>query len=332
MVGSLNCKKIIPFRILELLKTRTDKDHRLTQQDIIRLLSKFWGLDCDRRTVASSIALLSDGGDVGLNYPIVSDKGYYLASGEFNDAELKMLIDSVLFSKVLTKPQSKELIRKIKNLGNDYFRQSVPEVEVLSGMGWSENARFWDLIAKLNQAIQTKKKVEFSYRKYDENLKLQVNDYVYKVNPYYLLANNGYYYLVGNLDKYDNVGYYRIDRICQLDILDEKVKPKKLIRGLSEIWDLPKHLAEHTYMFSGDVVDVQIKTTKGLVSDFVDWFGKDIRIKTLDKDNILITVRSNENAIFYWLLQYGLYVEVMQPQSLRDRMKEAAKELIKKYC
>lgn len=329
MDESLNNKKIIPFKVLEILKEETDEEHRLTQLAIVNILRNQYDLICDRRTVANSLDMLAG----QLHYDIDKDRdGYCLLDRDFEDAELRMLIDSVLFSKILTKNQAKRLLKKIKNLGNKYFSKSVPEVEMLDGIGWSQNPNFLQSVAKLNEAIHKKKQVEFPYFKYNEKLQLCETGHKYLVNPYYLFAANGFYFLLGNYDKYDNVSYYRIDRIGEVNILDTKVKPKKQVKGLAEIWDLPKHMAEHIYMFSGETVKVEIKTTKDMVSDFVDWFGNKIEISPLQDNEIVVTVHSNEQAIFYWLLQYGMYVEVLKPQSLRDKMKEAVLNLQKKYC
>lgn len=329
MDESLNNKKIIPFKVLEILKKETDEEHRLTQLAIVNILQDQYDLSCDRRTVANSLDMLAE----QLHYDIDKNRdGYCLLDRDFEDAELRMLIDSVLFSKILTKNQAKRLLKKIKNLGNKYFSKSVPEVEMVGGIGWSQNPNFLQSVAKLNEAIHEKKQVEFPYLKYNEKLQLCETGHKYLVNPYYLLAANGFYFLLGNYDKYDNVSYYRIDRIGEVDILNTKVKPKKQVKGLTEIWDLPKHMAEHIYMFSGETVKVEIKTTKDMVSDFVDWFGKDILIKPLKDNEIIVTVHSNEQAIFYWLLQYGMYVEVLKPQRLRNKMKEAVLNLQKKYC
>ena len=325
-------KKIIPFRILDILRTYTDEEHKLNQQGIIEKLREIYHIECDRRTVARTINLLSD--EDGLGYYILHDKeGYYFADREFDNNELRMLVDMVLYSKVLTKGQSKDLLDKLVAFGTEQFRKSVPQTKMLGGMDWSQNKHFRQSLDKINRAIQKHCKIEFSYCQYDVNLKLQDKGYRYKVNPYQLIMANGFYFLMGNLDKYDNISYYRVDRIDKVNLLEaEKVKDKKMVKGYAEIWELPQHQAEHIYMFSGKSIDVQIKTTTGMITDLVDWFGKNIRIKQLNDKEILATFKVNENAIFYWLLQYGMYVEVMKPQSLRDRMKEAAKELTRKYC
>jgi predicted DNA-binding transcriptional regulator YafY len=42
-------------------------------------------------------------------------------------------------------------------------------------------------------------------------------------------------------------------------------------------------------------------------------------------------VRSNENAIFCWALQYGPYVEVLSPPSLREELAKEIKKMSQKY-
>ena len=42
-------KKMLNMLILEVLKKYSDEDHSLTQQDIIKLLDKNYGMECDRR-------------------------------------------------------------------------------------------------------------------------------------------------------------------------------------------------------------------------------------------------------------------------------------------
>ena len=47
-----------------------------------------------------------------------------------------------------------------------------------------------------------------------------------------MVANEGKYYLICNYDKYDNLSNYRIDRMTEIEILDEKVKDKSLVKGM----------------------------------------------------------------------------------------------------
>ena len=106
-------KKMLNMLILDVLKEYSDEEHKLTQQEIIRLLKLNYGMECDRRSVKNNVLCLKE-----LGYDISMEDGYYLQTRDFEDAELRMLIDSVLFSKNLTHMQAKTLVEKIRKLGN----------------------------------------------------------------------------------------------------------------------------------------------------------------------------------------------------------------------
>ena len=105
----------------------------------------------------------------------------------------------------------------------------------------------------------------------------------------------------------------------------------KKVRGLEHGVDLPKHMAEHIYMFSGPSITVHIKTTADMMSELTDWFGTDFRILSQNGDEITARITCNENAISYWALQYGPYVEILKPESLRKQLRDVIEEMYKKY-
>ena len=81
-------KKMLNMLILEILKEYSDQEHRLTQQEIIRLLKSNYDMVCDRRSVKNNVVCLRE-----LGYEISMEDGYYLLEREFDDVELRMLID-----------------------------------------------------------------------------------------------------------------------------------------------------------------------------------------------------------------------------------------------
>lgn len=151
------------------------------------------------------------------------------------------------------------------------------------------------------------------------------------LNPYQIVANNGRFYLIGNYDKYDNVAHFRIDRMTDVKVLDEKVKPMSKVPELENGLNLPKHMAEHIYMFSGESVSVEIQTTQDMMSELVDWFGTDFSVVKKGEDSIVVRVKCNYSAMRFWALQYGLYVEVLKPENLRKQLQEDIRRMKEKY-
>lgn len=153
----------------------------------------------------------------------------------------------------------------------------------------------------------------------------------YIVNPYQMVASNGRYYLIANYDRYDDISHYRIDKITDVQILEEKVKSELLIPELKNGFNLPKHMAEHIYMFSGASERIKLRVDKILMTELVDWFGKDFRIIEETQDKMLIHAKCNTSAMKYWALQYGPNVEVLEPLALRDELRKEIQLMYKKY-
>lgn len=320
-------KKMLILLILKILEEYSDEDHHLTQQEIIKLLKLNYDMDCDRRSVKSNILSLKE-----MGYDIDMTSGYFLAERKFENVELRMLIDSVLFSKTIGTRQAKVLIEKLKSMGNRYFQAKVSHVSNLPELQHTDNKQVLYALDCLNDAIDRGRKVSFIYNSYGTDFKLHPRkDEPYVVNPYQMVANNGRYYLIGNYDKYDNISHYRLDRMTKVRIMEEKRKPVSEIGELDGRLNLPKHMAEHMYMFSGRSVDVIIVAEKHLMSELVDWFGKRFHILEENDDIIKIRVRCNESAMQYIALQYGSYMEVLSPESLRTQISEDVWKMAKKY-
>lgn len=244
-----------------------------------------------------------------------------------------MLMDSVIFSKNLSHAQKKRLTDKLEKLGNKHFHSKVSHVANLPDLFNSENKQAMLALDTISEAISKKKKIQFVYNKYGTDFKLHPRkDTEYIVNPYQLAMKNGKYYLIGNYDKYDDISHYRVDRMTCVKILDEPVKPKNQIKEFSQVgFNLPKHMAEHIYMYSGESVWIKFIADVEMMDELVDWFGKDFRVTKFDDKKIRVTLKCNEHAMIYWALQYGKDIVIESPQSLIDSVKKIAEKIVADY-
>src|SRR5690606_4591015 len=101
----------------------------------------------------------------------------------------------------------------------------------------------FDNIKKIDKAICESKKITFKYKGYvindntvkRENKKSSDNiERKYNINPYHMAASTGRYYLICNNQKYDTISTYRIDRITDIEVLEQKRKPLKDLNGCDE--------------------------------------------------------------------------------------------------
>lgn len=344
MMYQANTKKTAILCIIDILKKYTDSEHTLTQKGIQDKLESEYGIKLDRKAVKRNLTDLIDMGfDVGYSERIRKNKSgedevvysdWYITRA-FDDSELRLLIDSILFSKYIPYSQCKDLIQKLEKQSNIYFSSKMRHVRNLP-VSMPVNKELFYTIGVLDEAIEQGKKVKFHYS--DFNLKLERETRIhygkpaeYIINPYQMVASNGRYYLIGNYDKFDTVSHYRVDRIVDIEILDEPLKPVKKLEGHKSGLDLPKHMAEHIYMFCGESIKVKFRADKDIINDIVDWFGTAVKFSDETKETVDVTVTVNENAMFHWAMQYGTFVEVLTPETLRSRIGEAIKNMNVKY-
>ena len=90
-------------------------------------------------------------------------------------------------------------------------------------------------------------------------------------------------------------------------------------------------MAEHLYMFAGESIRVKFRAKTYLVDQIIDWYGKDINILQTGEDECITEVMVNKEAFFYWALQYGPHIELLEPLDMRERIAEAVKKMCEKY-
>lgn len=319
-------KKMLIIMILKILEKYSDEKRPLTQKKILELLNLEYGMKCDRRSIKANLMSLKE-----MGYDINLKRGIYIRR-DFEESELRMLIDSVLFSKNISRSQAKRLIEKLKMLGSNQFSAKVSHIANLPELQHSDNTRVMCNLDVINDAISRNKKISFIYNSYDENLKLKPRrEENYIVSPYQMAAANGFYYLICNTDNHDNISHYRIDKMTEMKMLKIPAKQKKEIAEFVGGFNLPKHMAEHIYMFSGASIFVKFWAENFMVDALVDWFGKDFKILQKTDEKILILVKVNETAMKFWAMQYGEYIEIVSPESLRTEIRLTAKEIFEKH-
>ncbi len=114
-------------------------------------------------------------------------------------------------------------------------------------------------------------------------------------------------------------------------LLDTAARPASSVEGLEHGLNLPKHMAEHLYMFSGKSAPVTFRMKKHILNDVIDWFGTDVTFSDESDDEVTARVEVNLKAMKLWVIQYGPYVTVLTPQSLAEEVKKGLEAALKQY-
>lgn len=344
-------KKLLIMNILDILRKYTDADHRISQKDIIDVLKNKYNMVADRKAIRRNIMNLMDlgynieyketvrmipnkvTGELEESY-IWSD--YYYVS-DFSDSELRLLIDSLIFSKHIPYSQRKELIEKLEGLSNIYFKSRIKHISVSTDYK-IDNKELFYIIDVLDEAISKHKKVSFYYYEYGTDKKLHyrkrpdssVREYI--INPYQMAAKEGKYYLICNYDKYNDISNYRIDRIAKIKILDEPVKPFEQLTGAdNRKLNLEKYMDEHIYMYSSSTIKAKFRITRAMISDVIDMFEKDLRFSDETDSHVTVTANVNEIAMLQFAKNYSTDVVVLEPQTLVEKLRQEAERALKIY-
>lgn len=176
-------KKLLIINILDILKRYSDEGHRLSQTDIVKILEKEYSMAADRKSVKRNLMNLIDFGyNIEYSESVRKNKNgeeetictdWYMVR-DFSDAELRLLIDSLLFSKHIPYHQCKQLIEKLEGLSNEYFKAKVKHIRTLPER-MPSNKQLFLTIDVLDEAISKGRQVCFAYNKYDVDKQLHPN-------------------------------------------------------------------------------------------------------------------------------------------------------------
>ena len=346
-----NSKKVLLLNILDILRRYTDEDHRLSQKEIVDILRTEYNMMVDRKAVKRNLMNLIDfgyeveysesvrmtpdprTGQMEENH-ILSD--FYL-SREFTDGELRLLIDSLLFSKHVPYSQCKELVEKLEGLSNVYFRSRVKHIFRMPE-DRADNKQIFLNIELLDEAISKGRKVSFRYTEYGTDKKQHfrirtdgtVREYI--VSPYQMAAKEGKYYLICNYDKYDDISNYRLDRIRELKVLDEPIKPYESLRWAGgRPLDLAEYMKKHVYMYSSDDRRAKLRIVRPMVSDVIDMFGTDVTFSDEDEGHVTVAVHANEMSVEQFARSFAPDVIVLEPKELADKLAAGLEQTLAIY-
>ena len=329
-------KRFTRFRVFEILNDFTNGDRHLKHTEIQEKLSSIYDIHIERKNVRECIDDINYLGEpYGIYVNSEKGDGAFLLSRVFEKSEIGFLIDAVFSSKSINQKQAQELTNKLQRFLSKEDRKSFYYVSKSGEITRTDNKLVFYNLDIILDAIAKGKKIKFKYNRYYldslKNEKMKNRKLV--ASPYYLVNNQGKYYLVCNNNYFNDIANYRIERMSDIEILDEEVKPIKSLEGCENGLDIAKYTNENIYMFSNKAINAKIKIDNEYSISYVqDWFGENANIYKDKHDNkIYANIHGNEQALIYWCLQYGESIELIEPVSTREKIKVIIDNMKKKY-
>ncbi len=304
----------------------SDEEHPLSMNDIISMLD-LYGIKAERKSIYSDIECL-----INFGYDIIVLKGknggYYLAEREFELAELKLLVDSVQSSKFITKKKSDILIKKLEALTSRHLGKELQRQVYVADRLKVTNETVYYNVSNLHTAIAENKKIRFKYFSYNVGkqkvLRNNGNDYV--VSPYNLVFSEDNYYLICHYPKNERLTHFRVDKMSDIRMDDEKRKDISEVMG--ENFNLGEYMKNTFDMFGGDTKKVSLVCENSLINAVIDRFGEDIHIRKNDENTFIVSVSVNVSPTFFaWVFTFGGKMKILSPDSVAEEFKNIAERM-----
>ena len=380
------------YKILEYLRKHTDENHKMSQAQLRRqdelkeCLGTSETFNEYINTIASTVNSDASGKILDeVEWKVVFD-AYKMKNGkgseyvddaeiprdnndqlkvknlyyqhEFSYDDLERMIESLYFSKTVTKKEADEISEKIiKHLASDFYKKKQKNIlKVSDDITEAERTVIADNLDIIQEAIENGVQISFYFNGYNRRNELvKTRNEKHTVSPYYIVADDGKYYLLACNEAYEEkkTWIYRIDLMSEIEIPNkidrlrihgDRVTNKRNVKNLPLKWD-EKFQFEHLNMSYDEPVMVKVKiyspkgedkkTSKKPDYAFLhDSFGSTFRYSETDKadpDYDIFWVKCSPYGITNWALQFSDRVEILEPQDVRDRVVEKIKNLNKKY-
>ncbi|MCI7096641.1 MAG: WYL domain-containing protein [Clostridiales bacterium] len=241
--GKREGQKYKSLLVWDILLKKTDENHALRLKDIEEHLSHY-GITAERHSIKRDIddilTLLNKEIDFDLDeleieerdllgYEVEYDAvqhGYKVSRRPYDFEELRLLAECVRASKFISKSQEEHLLAAIENLCSDYQIEELQNDVYLVGRNKTTNTKIMGAMLTVNQAIRQNRKIKFRYQKFTIKDRTQQVDRrggaTYKISPFKLIINDGYYYVLAWDSRRNTTMTYRLDRMKGVEIVTDE--------------------------------------------------------------------------------------------------------------
>ena len=309
-----------------IMLSKTDDEHHLTMPEIQELLAEY-DVTADRKALYKDMDALST---LGIDVIGQKTKGggydYYVGSKTFDVAELKLLVDSIQSSKFITEKKSKELIEKLGTLASEYEAEQLKRQVTVHGRVKNMNESIYYIVDEIHRAIADNKKITFEYMKWNINKKMEKRkEELYEVSPWALSWDDENYYLIAFDEEAGKIKHYRVDKMKNITITDEK----RVGRNDFREFNLAEYAKMSFGMYGGERTRVKLTFKEDMVGVLLDRFGTSIPIRANKNEGWFDTEVdvALSDQFLGWIFALGDGVRITGPKKVVTRMKDKLNDL-----
>lgn len=320
-------QKLKLLYLMKILMEKTDVQNPLTISEIVTALAGY-DIKAERKSIYSDMELLRSFG-IDIETRRNKTTRYYIDARQFELPELKLLVDAVQSSRFITQKKSEGLIKKLASLTSGEQAKQLRRQVFVTDRAKTINETVYYSIDQIYYAINENRRISFKYFDYDVNKNriYRKQGDLYQNTPVMLCWNDDKYYLIAYSVKHDGLTHYRVDRMSDVNVLDEAGDMFDRSR-----FNIAEHIKQVFGMYSGELIRARLAFDNSLVNVVIDHFGKDVSIVSSDGGWFEINVDVSISPVFLaWMFQFGDRAEIKAPDSLIAAMCELVEKSRQKY-
>jgi predicted DNA-binding transcriptional regulator YafY len=150
----------------------------------------------------------------------------------------------------------------------------------------------------------------------------------YLVSPYLLVWNDANYYLVAYEAESGMIKHYRVDKMSDLQVEEQKRQGKEEYQAFSP----GVYTRKNFQMFGGKEVTVTMQCEADMAGVMIDRFGKEVSMRQLSSGKIQVRTEVIVSPPFFgWIAGLNGKVQITAPEEIAAEVKTYLLGLIQKW-
>ena len=266
------------------------------------------------RTIYRDVDALSSAG-----VPVYTDKG--------KGGGISLLEDYTLNKTLLSKSESEGLILALKAMGATDYPEADALLEKIGSIFKSNIAHDWIEVDFESWSSKVNEDNKFSKIRDAIINSLVINfDYINgtgvitnrDAEPVRLMFNAYTWYLIAYCHNRNEHRMFRLSRIKNVQLTDKHFTKRTVTEQEKQIVHAP-------------LVELKLRCDEKVLNRLYDTFDEQFICQNIDGSYDLTVQIPEEEWIYGYVLSFGNYAEVLEPERIREEIRTRAKEVFEKY-
>lgn len=314
--------------LAQMLRRKTDEEHPAGLGSIAAYLKEL-GITEDEANLKKDLEILRE---YGLDITVSEEEEplYCLRNREFYPEEIRVLMDMVQSSGIITKRRREALIEKIGKLTSAYKEEEIKRQVMASDARGRDS--LYQSMNTVYRAMDEDYEISFLYYEWilTEDRKLKRKGERLTLSPWGILHRDKYYYLIAIDGKSGVVKNYRLDRMR--DVMTEPEKKRAGHDFFSEVDVADFAAAAFGGVFCGKEEEVSLEFENRLLGKAVDTFGEELVVTEKGEKSFTVCVKVPADREFFgWLAGAGTGVKIVGPENVLTEYKKFLRKALGNY-